>query len=233
MKSVYTLLLTATLLGACSTPSTPTSQRHAGKGASAMTATPPAYTPPLAEGYRPGVPTVLEQIAPQSPYDADEAIRRALQLAVQVRSTNDLTPKRIEDTMSLPMPFPRDRVQGNRSGVYWLSKNWLLQFEYLIWRGDQFNAPRPYFKLEFIYDKAHWARMPDRTELCANRQMDVAAAEKILLDNGFYMTLDPDTRFNNRWAYYKEDVASVRIYSFGDGPLGNKHVCIRQIRLSV
>lgn len=232
MKYVYTLLLTATLLGACSTPSTPTSQRHAGKGASAMTATPPAYTPPLAEGYRPGVPTVWEQIAPQSPYDADEAIRRILRIATQIHKQEDLSPTHIEQVMGLKMPFPKNNTSAHQYGAYWVSKNWLYQFEYSVQSyGPDIRAPL--LRFEFFYDKAHWARMPDRTELCANRQMDVAAAEKILLDNGFYMTLDPDTRFNNRWAYYKEDVASVRIYSFGDGPLGNKHVCIRQIRLSV
>ena len=75
--------------------------------------------------------------------------------------------------------------------------------------------------------------MPDRAELCANRQMDVAAAEKILLDNGFYLRKKPNTRFYDRWAYYKDGAASVRIYTFGDGPLGNKNVCIRQIQMSI
>ena len=198
-----------------------------------MTTPPFAYTPRLAEGYQPGVPTILEQIAPQSPYGADEAIRRALQLAVQVRSIQEMTPKRIEDTMGLPMPFPRDRIQGDRSGVYWLSKDWLYRFEYLLVSPNRRDDLRPQFKLEFIYDKARWADMPDRAELCANRQMDVAAAEKILLDNGFYLRKKPNTRFYDRWAYYKDGAASVRIYTFGDGPLGNKNVCIRQIQMSI
>ena len=73
----------------------------------------------------------------------------------------------------------------------------------------------------------------DRTELCANRQMDVAAAEKILLDNGFRMIYTPDNR-NLSWSYYKEGMAAVRISFFDDiRPITNKKACIRQIRISI
>ncbi len=196
-----------------------------------MTATQPAYTPPLAEGYQPGVPTWLDKHAPKSPYGADEAIRRALRLATETKSASDLTLERIKRMMNIEMEIRIESTVNAKAGWYWLTPNWLLVTEYMP--PEPSHRESTSFILEFQYDQTHWADMPDRAELCANRQMDVAAAEKILLDNGFRMTLDPDTRFRDRWAYYKEDVASVRMYSFGEGPLGNKHACIRQIRIFV
>ena len=196
-----------------------------------MTTTPPAYTPPLAKGYQPGVPTWLDKHAPRSSYDADEAIRRALRLAIETKSASDLTLERIKRIMGIEMEIRTENHLNNRSGWYWLTPNWLLVANYMPPEPPRREGTS--FILKFQYDQTHWADMPDRAELCANRQMDVAAAEKILLDKGFVLKRKPDTRFNDRWAYYQEGAASVRIYSFGDGPLGNKHVCIRKIEVSI
>ena len=230
MKPTLALLLATALLGACSATATP--KTSVKQGAAAMTTTPPAYTPPLAKGYQPGVPTMLEQIAPQSPYDADEAIRRILRIATQLHKQEDLTPAFIEQTMGLKMPFPKDGSQERRSGVYWISKNWLHQFEYSMQSyGPDVKAPLLIF--EFLYDRGRWADMPDRAELCANRQMDVAAVEKILLDNGFRMTYKPNDR-HLAWSYYKEGEAGVSLYFFNDvRPINNTKACIRRIKVSV
>ncbi len=196
-----------------------------------MTATQPAYTPPLAEGYQPGVPTWLDKHAPKSPYGADEAIRRALRLATETKSASDLTLERIKRMMNIEMEIRIESTVNAKAGWYWLTPNWLLVTEYMP--PEPSHRESTSFILEFQYDQTHWADMPDRAELCANRQMDVAAAEKILLDNGFRMTYKPNDR-NLEWSYYKEGEASVSLYFFGDiRPINNKKACIRKIEVSI
>ena len=191
----------------------------------------PAHTPPLASGYQPGEPTWVEKHLAQSPYGADEAIRRALRLAVETQSARDLTLERIKHVMGIEMEIRSENYLQDRDGWYWLTPNWILAVGYMAYQPPSRHGPS--FTMKFHYDQKRWARMPDRTELCANRQMDMAAAEKILLDNGFRMIYTPDNR-NLSWSYYKEGMAAVRISFFDDiRPITNKKACIRQIRISI
>ncbi len=223
MKPLLPLIPAIAILGACGTT---TAQAPLKKGNASMSTS--IYTPPLAEGYQPGVPTQMEKNSPKSAFSADEIIRRALRVATETHSAEDLTVERIEQTIGIKMPYSSPDYPENRYASFWISKNWLFSFQYI--------APQPVlrqeksFRVIAVYDSQHWSSMPDRSELCVNRQMDVAAAEKVLLEHGFRMTREPNDRFRDRWWYHRGDEAAVELFSFGDGGIpSRKDICIRQI----
>ncbi len=184
---------------------------------------------PLAPGYQPGKPTYLEKTLEQSPYSADEAVRRTLQLIVETSSAEDLTLERVARTYGVTFKPLAEGETNGRIKQFWLTPNWLWSVIY--------TPPNPirqfdkYLELDFSNDPEHWIGFPERDSLCANRAMDVAAVEKVLLAHGFFMTREPVDQFTS-WSYFNGKHVSVDLTSFGDGLLpSSKDVCIRSISL--
>ena len=209
----------STAAGALNAASAPASPRQ----------TTPQAAYPLAPGYQPGKRTELEKTAPQSPYDADEAVRRILRIITETQSAQDLTLERVERTLGVQLPVPTAGNSLSKNGDYWLNDNWL--FSQIYSPHDPAHASEAYFKVEFRPDPEHWTGLPDRNSLCANRTMDIAAAEKVLLAHGFFMTREPSDT-SDSWSYFNGKHVSVRLTSFGDaGFPPRKDICIRSISL--
>ena len=186
---------------------------------------------PLAPGYQPGKPTYLEKTLEQSPYSADEAVRRTLQLIVETSSAEDLTLERVARTYGVTFkPLAEGEIE-NRAEQFWLTPNWLWSVSYIP--SDPIRRLNKHFRFSFDNDPEHWIGLPERDSLCANRTMDLAAAEKVLLAHGYTLFEGP-SGMDPYWNYYqpqKDLLTRITVFEAGGVP-PRKDVCIHRITLS-